>query len=88
MTEIASINNGLNAAGVRAPLYWFFDKGFFEEYLGDKKGERIVNSGKDSKNQNRTRTRTNLRLDRNSKFLDQIALTTCYEARGSCIPDF
>jgi len=37
MTEIASINNGLNAAGVRAPLYWFHDKGFFEEFLGDKK---------------------------------------------------
>ena len=45
MTEIASINNGLNAAGVRAPLYWFHDKGFFEEFLGDKKGERIGTLG-------------------------------------------
>ena len=50
MTEIASINNGLNAAGVRAPLYWFHDKGFFEEFLGDKKGDRIVYSGKDQQN--------------------------------------
>ena len=56
MTEIASINNGLNAAGVRAPLYWFHDKGFFEEFLGDKKGERIINSDKESTDQNRTRT--------------------------------
>ena len=55
MTEIASINNGLNAAGVRAPLYWFHDKGFFEEFLGDKKGERIVNLGKDSVDQNWTK---------------------------------
>ena len=39
MTEIASINNGLNAAGVRAPLYWFHDQGFFEEFLGSKKGD-------------------------------------------------
>ena len=46
MTEIAAINNGLNAASVRAPLYWFFDNGFFEEYHGDKKGERIVISVK------------------------------------------
>ena len=61
MTEIASINNGLNAAGVRAPLYWFHDKGFFEEFLGDKKGEPIVNSGKDSTDQNRTRTSKILR---------------------------
>ena len=56
MTEIASINNGLNVAGVRAPLYWFHDKGFFEELLGGKKGERIINSDKDSTDQNRTRT--------------------------------
>ena len=24
--------------GVRAPLYWFHEQGFFEEFLGDKKG--------------------------------------------------
>ena len=48
MTEIASINNGLNAAGVRAPLYWFHDQGFFEEFLGHKKGDKIVNSSKGS----------------------------------------
>ena len=48
MTEIASINNGLNAAGMRAPLYWFHDQGFFEEFLGHKKGDKIVNSSKGS----------------------------------------
>ena len=56
MTEIASINYGLNAAGVRAPLYWFHDQGFFEEFLGHKKGDMIVNSSKDSTDQNWTRT--------------------------------
>ena len=56
MTEIASINNGLNAAGVRAPLYWFHDQGFFEEFLGHKKGDMIASSSKDSTEQNRTRT--------------------------------
>ena len=38
MTEIALINMGLNHAGVRAELYWIHEKGFFEEFLGHKKG--------------------------------------------------
>ena len=61
MTEIVSINNAINAAGLRVPLYLFFDKGFFEEFLGDKKGERIVNSDKDFTNQNRARMSPNFK---------------------------
>ena len=59
MTEIASINSALNAAGVRAPLYWFHDQGFFEEFLGHKKGDRIFNSSKVSMEPNQTRTSKN-----------------------------
>ena len=36
MTESELINVAVSDAGVRPKLYWFHDKGFFEEYLGHK----------------------------------------------------
>ena len=33
MTELKIINTELNEAGIRAPLYWFHDIGFFEMFL-------------------------------------------------------
>ena len=33
MTELGIINTELSNAGVRYPLYWFHDNGFFEEFL-------------------------------------------------------
>ena len=36
MTESKLINEATSDAGVRPTLYWFHDKGFFEEYLGHK----------------------------------------------------
>ena len=37
ITEIALINEAVSDGGVRAPLYWFHDNGYFEEFLGHKK---------------------------------------------------
>ena len=39
LTELAIVNTELSDAGVRAPLYWFHDQGYFEEFLGHKKGK-------------------------------------------------
>jgi len=36
MTESELINVAVSDAGVRPTLYWFHDKGFFEEFLGHK----------------------------------------------------
>jgi len=36
MTENELINTAVSEAGVRPPLYWFHDKGYFEEFLGHK----------------------------------------------------
>ena len=38
LTELAIVNTELSNAGVRATLYWFHDQGYFEEFLGHKKG--------------------------------------------------
>ena len=38
MTELAIVSTAVAEAGVRAPLYWFHDKGYFEEFMGHKKG--------------------------------------------------
>ena len=39
LTELAIVNTELSNAGVRATLYWFHDQGYFEEFLGHKKGK-------------------------------------------------
>lgn len=39
LTELAIVNTELSDSGVRAPLYWFHDQGYFEEFLGHKKGK-------------------------------------------------
>ena len=33
-----AVGYGVSEAGVRAPLYWFHAAGYFEEFLGHKKG--------------------------------------------------
>ena len=38
LTELAIVSTAVAEAGVRAPLYWFHDKGYFEEFMGHKKG--------------------------------------------------
>ena len=38
LTELSIVNTELSNAGIRAPLYWFHDEGYFEEFLGHKKG--------------------------------------------------
>lgn len=38
LTELALVSTAVAEAGVRAPLYWFHDKGYFEEFMGHKKG--------------------------------------------------
>ena len=41
LTEINLINTAISDAGVRATLYWFHDRGYVEEFLGHKKGNRF-----------------------------------------------
>ena len=34
-----AVGYAVSEAGIRAPLYWYHDAGYFEEFLGHKKGE-------------------------------------------------
>ena len=38
ITEMQIIGKAVSDAGIRAPLYWFHAAGYFEEFLGHKKG--------------------------------------------------
>ena len=41
ITEMQTVGYAVSDAGIRAPLYWFHDAGYFEEFLGHKKGEEL-----------------------------------------------
>ena len=34
-----AVGYAVSEAGIRAELYWYHDVGYFEEFLGHKKGE-------------------------------------------------
>lgn len=34
-----AVGYAVSEAGIRAKLYWYHDAGYFEEFLGHKKGE-------------------------------------------------
>ena len=36
-----AVGYAVSEAGIRAPLYWYHDAGYFEEYLAHKKGRYI-----------------------------------------------
>ena len=38
MTEMRLVRTEVSAAGLGAELFWYHDKGYFEEFLGHKKG--------------------------------------------------
>ena len=38
ITEMQTVGYAVSEAGIRAPLYWYHDAGYFEEYLAHKKG--------------------------------------------------
>ena len=42
ITEMQIIGKAVSDAGIRAPLYWFHAAGYFEEFLGHKKGEKFL----------------------------------------------
>jgi len=37
ITEMQAVGYAVSEAGIRAPLYWYHDAGYFEEFLGHKK---------------------------------------------------
>ena len=40
-----AVGYAVSEAGIRAKLYWYHDNGYFEEFLGHKKGEiHLVNT--------------------------------------------
>lgn len=41
ITEMQTVGYAVSDAGIRAPLYWFHAAGYFEEFLGHKKGEEF-----------------------------------------------
>ena len=42
ITEMQTVGYAVSGAGIRAPLYWFHAAGYFEEFLGHKKGEKFL----------------------------------------------
>ena len=42
ITEMQTVGYAVSDAGIRAPLYWFHAAGYFEEFLGHKKGENCL----------------------------------------------
>ena len=37
-----AVGYAVSEAGIRATLYWYHDAGYFEEFLGHKKGESSI----------------------------------------------
>ena len=38
MTQMKLVREEISAAGLGAELFWYHDRGYFEEFLGHKKG--------------------------------------------------
>ena len=38
MTQMKLVREEVSAAGLGAQLFWYHDRGYFEEFLGHKKG--------------------------------------------------
>ena len=38
MTQMKLVREEVSAAGLGAKLFWYHDRGYFEEFLGHKKG--------------------------------------------------
>ena len=40
MTQMKLVREEVSAAGLGAELFWYHDRGYFEEFLGHKKGTK------------------------------------------------
>ena len=42
MTQMKLVREEISSAGLGAQLFWYHDRGYFEEFLGHKKGEKFL----------------------------------------------